>query len=142
MNMAEIGFKPLAWKMSQRNEGFSFSPAVLEQVTLYLGVAAVVTVLVAEATAHLSGGMPLFWRRRLVVSKDLVNDRKEGPQDRRGSVPHLWNRIGLEVRCRRLMNRRHFRSSSERLSGRTALSRLSYSNRSSRSRYVLCLVPG
>ena len=89
---------PLAWKMPQRNECFSFSPAVLEQVALHLGVAAVVTALVAEATAHLSGGMPLFWRRGLVVSKDLVNDCKGRSQERSDSVPHLWNRIGPGVR--------------------------------------------
>ena len=70
MNMTEIGFEPLAWKMPQRNEGLLFLPAMFEQVALHLGVAAVVTVLVAEATEHLSGGMPLFGRRGLVVPED------------------------------------------------------------------------
>src|ERR1700735_1548552 len=42
--------------------------------------------------------MPLLWWRRLVISKDLVDDREKRSQDRSGSDPRLRNRIGLGVR--------------------------------------------
>jgi hypothetical protein len=70
VNVAEVSFKPLTREMPQRNECLLFSPTMFEQIALHLGVAAVVTVLVAKAPVQLSGGVPLLGRGGLVVSKD------------------------------------------------------------------------
>ena len=87
MDMAEIGFEALARKMSQRNEGLPFPAAVLEHIALHLGVAAAVAMLVAKATKHLHGGVPLLGRRGLVIGQNLVDDRLEGTEFRCAAIP-------------------------------------------------------
>src|SRR5262249_1348329 len=90
--------------MPERNECFLFSPTMFEQIALNLGVATVVTVLVAKAPVHLSSGVPLLWRGRLVISKDLVDDREKRSQDRSSPAPHLRDRIRFRV-CQDLADR-------------------------------------
>ena len=57
--------------------------SMLEQVALYLGIAATVAMLIAEASEDLGGGVPLLGWGGLVVDEDLVDDRLDGPQQRR-----------------------------------------------------------
>ena len=97
MDVAEIGFEPLAGGMSQGDEGLAVPPAVLPEVTLDLAVAAGVAVFGAQAAKHPHGGVPLFGRSVLVVGQDLVDDGMQGSQDGCGSVPGLRvrNRLGL-----------------------------------------------
>ena len=73
--MTEIGFEAFARKMAQGDEGFLLRVAVLEQITLYLGVTTAVVVLLAQATKNLSRGMPLLGRSEFVVPEDLVDGR-------------------------------------------------------------------
>ena len=80
VDMAEIRFEALARKMPQRNEGLLFPAAVLEEITLHLGVAAAVAVFVAKTTKHLRRGMSLLGGGGLVVQKDLVDDPVEGTE--------------------------------------------------------------
>src|SRR5437879_594342 len=77
-------------------------PVPLE-IALHLAVTAGVGVLVAEATEHLHGGVPLLGRGVLIVGQDLVDDRPEWSQDRGGSLvgPGVRNRLGL---CEDLTN--------------------------------------
>src|SRR3954470_17166092 len=71
--------------------------AVPPQVALHLGVTAGVVVLVAEPPEHLGSGMPLLGWRGLVVDQDLIDDRVERPEDRRGSVvgPGIGSGLGI-----------------------------------------------
>src|SRR5512132_3044912 len=96
MDVTEIDFETLAGEMSQRDEGFLMSSPVPPQIALHLAVTAGIAVLVAEATEHLHGGMPLLGRGVLVVGQDLVNDRAERPQDRGGALvsPGVGGRRG------------------------------------------------
>src|SRR5271166_2728810 len=55
---------------------------MLEHITLHLGVAAAVAVLIAEATIHLRRGMPLLGRGGFIIDQDLVDDRRDGTQER------------------------------------------------------------
>ena len=73
--MTEIGFEAFARKMAQGDEGFLLRVAVLEQITLHLGVTTAVVVLLAQATKNLSRGMPLLGRSEFVVPEDLVDER-------------------------------------------------------------------
>ena len=98
VDVAEIGFEAAAGEVSQRDEGFLMSDSVPPQVALHLGVTAGVAVLVAEPPEHLGGGMPLLGRRGLVVDQDLIDDRVERPEDRRGSVVGPGIGAGLGTR--------------------------------------------
>ncbi len=82
VDVTEISLEPLAGKMPQRNERFALSTAMLEHITLHLGVAAAVAVLIAEATIHLRRGMPLLGRGGFIIDQDLVDDRRDGTQER------------------------------------------------------------
>ena len=97
MDVTEIGFETPAGEVSQRDEGLLMSAPVPPQVALHLAVTAGIAVLVAEATEHLHGGVPLLGRGVLVVGQDLVDDRPERPQDRGGSLvgPGVGIRLGL-----------------------------------------------
>ena len=78
VDVTEIGFEPLTGEMSQRHEGFLMVRLMSPDVTLHLGITAVVAVLVAEATEHLHGRVPLLGRGLLVVGQDLVDDGLDG----------------------------------------------------------------
>jgi hypothetical protein len=73
------------------------SDSVPPEVALHLGVTAGVVVLIAEPPEHLGSGMPLFGRRGLVVDQDLIDERVERPEDRRGSVvgPGIGAGLGI-----------------------------------------------
>ena len=62
VDVAEIGFEPMARKMGQRNEGFLVPAAMLQEIALHLAVAAAVAVFIAKPTKHLRGGVPLLGR--------------------------------------------------------------------------------
>ena len=96
MDVAEIGFEALAGKMPQRDERFLVSASMLAQMALHLGIAARVTVLIADPPEHLSGGVPLLGRGVLVVDSDPVDDRLERPQLGGRTVP--GQRLGMWVR--------------------------------------------
>ena len=80
VDVSEIGFEALARKMAQRDERFLMPRSVLAHIALHLGIAAAVTVFVAEPPEDLSGGVPLLARGGLVVDQDLVNDRVKRPE--------------------------------------------------------------
>ena len=82
VDVTEISLEPLAGKMPQRDERFALSTAMLEHITLHLGVAAAVAVLIAEATIHLRRGMPLLGRGGFIIDQDLVDDRRNRTQNR------------------------------------------------------------
>jgi hypothetical protein len=103
MDVTEIDFETLAGEMSQRDEGFLMSSPVPPQIALHLAVTAGIAVLVAEATEHLHGGVPLLGRGVLIVGQDLVDDRPELPQDRGGSLVGPGVGIGLGL-CEDLTN--------------------------------------
>ena len=67
MDMPEIRFETLSWEMAQRDEGLPLRSSVFEDITLHLGIATAVAVLIAKATKQLCRGVPLFGRRGLVV---------------------------------------------------------------------------
>ena len=52
---------------------------MLPDVASHLAITAGIAVLVAEATEHLHGGVPLLGRGLLVVGQDLVDDGLERP---------------------------------------------------------------
>src|SRR3974377_2322227 len=83
--------------MSQRDERFPLSTSMLEHVALHLGVTAAVAILIAEATKHLSRGMPLLGRCGFVIDQDLVDHRLDRTQE--GSLPLSgpwgWQRFGM-----------------------------------------------
>ena len=93
--MAEVDLEAEAREMSQRDEGFLMSAAMLEQVALHLGVTASVPVLVAESTKRLRSGVPLLGRIGLVVDQDLIDDRLEGTEHRRGAIPNRRGGLGM-----------------------------------------------
>ena len=66
----------------------------LRHVALDLGIAAAVAVLVAEATEHLGGGVPLLGRGVLVVGEDLVDDRLDRARGW-GPARFLVQRLGM-----------------------------------------------
>jgi hypothetical protein len=81
VNVAEIGLEPLPWKVRKRNKYFLMTNAVLQDISLNLGVAIEVAVLVVETTIHLRGGMPLLGWSLLAIDQDLVNDRMQPFED-------------------------------------------------------------
>ena len=89
MDVAEIGLEPLAWKMCQRNECFLMPKAVLQDISLHLGVATEITVLVVKSTMHLRGSMSLFGRSILVAGQNLVNDGMQASEDRCVAISSL-----------------------------------------------------
>jgi hypothetical protein len=66
VDVTEIGFEASAWEVPQGDEGFLMSDSVPPQVALHLAVAAGIAMLVAEASEHLHGGVPLLGRGVLV----------------------------------------------------------------------------
>ena len=79
VDVTEIGFQASARQVRQRDERLLMTPAMPAHVALHLGVSAAVSVLGAEAAKHLSGGVPLLGRGRLVGEEDLVDDRLDRP---------------------------------------------------------------
>ena len=68
---------------------------MFEDITLHLGIATTVAMLVAKSTKHLHRGVSLLGRRGLVVQKNLVDDPLEWPELRRGTIPNRRGRLGL-----------------------------------------------
>src|SRR5208283_2539452 len=73
IDVTKIGLHASARKMPQRNKCFSLSTSMLEHITLHLSVPASVTMLIAEATTQLRGGVPLLGRGSFVIDQDLVD---------------------------------------------------------------------
>ena len=78
LDVTEIGFESLAGEMSQRHEGFLMPSPMSSDVASHLAITTVIAVLVAEATEHLHGRVPLLGRGLLVVGQDLVDDGLDG----------------------------------------------------------------
>jgi hypothetical protein len=79
--MAIMGDPPPAFGQLARRDGRLFIAAsVLEHVALYLGIAAAVAMLIAEATIHMHGCAVSLWRRVEVIEKDPVDDDSERPE--------------------------------------------------------------
>jgi hypothetical protein len=95
VDVAEIGFEALAREMTQGDERLLLAASVPEHVALHLGIPAGVVLFVAEAAKDLRGGVPLLGRGGFVVDQDLVDDRLEGAEFRRGAIPARRNRLGM-----------------------------------------------
>ena len=83
MDVSEICFEALARKMAQRDKRFLMPRTAIAHITLHLGIAAAVTVFVAEPPANLSRRVALLARGVLVVGQNLVNDRVKRPEPER-----------------------------------------------------------
>ena len=59
-DVAEISLEALTGEMCERYECFFMSSLMLEQIALHLAVASGISVLVAETTEHLHGGVALL----------------------------------------------------------------------------------
>src|SRR5579885_2293530 len=81
--------------MPQGNEGLLISTSVLAEITLDLGIAAVVAGLVAEAAIDLRGGVALLGRGGPVLDEDLVDEGLEGAE--LGSRPVPGQELGMGV---------------------------------------------
>ena len=64
MDMPEIRFEALSWKMAQRDEGLPLRSSVLEDITLHLGIATAVAVLIAKATKQPALRCAAVWAAR------------------------------------------------------------------------------
>ena len=78
VDVAKVGFGPLARSMVQRKERLSFADSVLGHVAPNLVIAARVP-LFDNASKELCRRMALLGRCRLVGIQNLVNNRNEGP---------------------------------------------------------------
>lgn len=92
MDVAEVGLETSPRRMAQGDEGLAMPPAVLEDVSLDLGVASGIGVLVAEAAMDLGGGVPLLDWSVLVVGEDAIDARLDRAEDRSLSVANPWGR--------------------------------------------------
>ena len=81
MDVAEIGLKASSREMAQGDERLAIPPPVLENITLDLGIATGIVVLVAKSAKDLGGGVPLLERGVLIVGQDPIDDRLDRPQD-------------------------------------------------------------
>jgi hypothetical protein len=95
VDVPEIGFETLTWRVGQWDERFLMPASMLPEIALDLSVPAAVGVLVAEPPEELGGGVPLLGGCGLVVAKDLVDDLLDRPQQRSESVPGRRQGIGL-----------------------------------------------
>ena len=94
MDVAEVGFQPLAGVVGQRDEGLAVVAAVLADVAADLVVAARVGVLVAQTAEDLHGGVPLLGRGVLIGGEDGVDDgvkrAQHGRRRRLGAGVRAW----------------------------------------------------
>ena len=79
-DVAEISLEALTREMCERYECFFMSSLMLEQIALHLAVASGISVLVAETTEHLHGGVALLGGSVVVIDQNLINDRWKGPR--------------------------------------------------------------
>ena len=82
MDVAEIGLDAMPREVAEADEGLAMPPAVIEVVALDLGIASGISVLIAEATMDLGGGVPLLGRCVLLVGEDAIDDRLDRAEER------------------------------------------------------------
>ena len=68
-DVAEISLEALTGEMCERYECFFMSSLMLEQIALHLAVASGISVLVAETTEHLHGGVALLGGSVVVIDQ-------------------------------------------------------------------------
>jgi hypothetical protein len=87
VDVAEIGLEALSREMAEGDESLSMTAAMLEHITLDLGIAAGIGVLIAEASMDLGGGVPLLVRCVLVVGENAIDDRFDRAEEGSLAVP-------------------------------------------------------
>jgi len=85
--VAEIGLHAPSREVAKGDEGLAMPPPVREDIALDLGIPTGISMLVAEATMDLRGGMPLLGGSILVVGENLVDERLDRPEDGGLAVP-------------------------------------------------------
>jgi len=79
--VAEIGLHAPSREVAKGDEGLAMPPPVREDIALDLGIPTGISMLIAEATMDLCGGVPLLGRGVLVVVEDAIDDRLDRAQE-------------------------------------------------------------